>query len=146
MVRRLSQRSGPIRHLRANRLGDRAARAGPWPVRSTRARTCVPSPASSRDKLDPSRRSNDEAGRAQDLPSLRRLHARVSTDSGLEQDFNSLDNQREASEAYIKSADAYVVARVSVRRSLWLADTERKSRLTGISVARLRRIQASPRG
>ncbi len=28
---------------------------------------------------------------------------RVSTDSGLEQDFNSLDNQREASEAYIKS-------------------------------------------
>jgi site-specific DNA recombinase len=27
----------------------------------------------------------------------------VSTDSGLEQDFNSLDNQREASEAYIKS-------------------------------------------
>src|ERR1700733_7282754 len=31
------------------------------------------------------------------------LYARVSTDSGLEQDFNSLDNQREASEAYIKS-------------------------------------------
>jgi site-specific DNA recombinase len=31
------------------------------------------------------------------------VYARVSTDSGLEQDFNSLDNQREASEAYIKS-------------------------------------------
>ena len=30
-------------------------------------------------------------------------YTRVSTDSGLEQDFNSLDNQREASEAYIKS-------------------------------------------
>jgi len=30
----------------------------------------------------------------------------VSTDSGLEQDFNSLDNQREASEAYIKSQGA----------------------------------------
>ena len=32
------------------------------------------------------------------------VHTRVSTDSGLEQDFNSLDNQREASEAYIKSS------------------------------------------
>ncbi len=31
------------------------------------------------------------------------VYARVSTDSGLEQDFNSLDNQREASEAYIES-------------------------------------------
>ena len=31
------------------------------------------------------------------------VYTRVSTDSGLEQDFNSPDNQREASEAYIKS-------------------------------------------
>jgi hypothetical protein len=31
------------------------------------------------------------------------IHTRVSTDSGLEQEFNSLDNQREAAEAYIKS-------------------------------------------
>jgi site-specific DNA recombinase len=31
------------------------------------------------------------------------IYARVSTDQGLEQDFNSLDAQREASEAYIKS-------------------------------------------
>jgi site-specific DNA recombinase len=31
------------------------------------------------------------------------IYTRVSTESGLEQDFNSLDNQREASEAYIKS-------------------------------------------
>ena len=31
------------------------------------------------------------------------IYTRVSTDSGLEQDFNSLDNQREASEAYVKS-------------------------------------------
>ena len=31
------------------------------------------------------------------------VYTRVSTDSGLEQDFNSLDNQPEASEAYIKS-------------------------------------------
>ena len=31
------------------------------------------------------------------------IYTRVSTDQGLEQDFNSLDVQREASEAYIKS-------------------------------------------
>ena len=31
------------------------------------------------------------------------VYTRVSTDSGLEQDFNSLDNEREASEAYVKS-------------------------------------------
>jgi site-specific DNA recombinase len=37
-------------------------------------------------------------------PSLRcAIYTRVSTDSGLEQEFNSLDNQREASEAFIKS-------------------------------------------
>jgi site-specific DNA recombinase len=42
-------------------------------------------------------------------PGLRKIalrcavYTRVSTDSGLEQDFNSLDNQREASDAYIKS-------------------------------------------
>src|ERR1700758_1598387 len=31
------------------------------------------------------------------------IYTRVSTENGLEQEFNSLDNQREASEAYIKS-------------------------------------------
>src|SRR6201985_1142845 len=31
------------------------------------------------------------------------VYTRVSSDSGLEQDFNSLDAQREAAEAYIKS-------------------------------------------
>jgi site-specific DNA recombinase len=31
------------------------------------------------------------------------IYTRVSTDQGLEQDFNSLDNQRESAEAYIKS-------------------------------------------
>jgi site-specific DNA recombinase len=37
-------------------------------------------------------------------PSLRcAIYARASTENGLEQEFNSLDNQREASEAYIKS-------------------------------------------
>ena len=40
-------------------------------------------------------------------PQPRRLrcavYTRVSTDHGLEQDFNSLDAQREAAEAYIKS-------------------------------------------
>ena len=33
----------------------------------------------------------------------RAVYTRVSTESGLEQDFNSLHNQREASEPYIKS-------------------------------------------
>ena len=33
----------------------------------------------------------------------RAIYTRVSTEQGLEQEFNSLDNQREASEAYIKS-------------------------------------------
>lgn len=31
------------------------------------------------------------------------IYTRVSTEHGLEQEFNSLDNQREASEAYIRS-------------------------------------------
>ena len=31
------------------------------------------------------------------------VYTRVSTEHGLEEEFNSLDNQREASEAYIKS-------------------------------------------
>ena len=31
------------------------------------------------------------------------IYTRVSTEHGLDQDFNSLDNQREAAEAYIKS-------------------------------------------
>src|SRR5271156_2863922 len=37
-------------------------------------------------------------------PTLRcAIYTRVSTEHGLEQEFNSLDNQREASEAYVKS-------------------------------------------
>jgi hypothetical protein len=37
-------------------------------------------------------------------PALRcAMYTRVSTEHGLEQEFNSLDNQREAAEAYIKS-------------------------------------------
>jgi site-specific DNA recombinase len=44
------------------------------------------------------------AGASKAVRTLRcAIYTRVSTDSGLEQDFNSLDNQREASEAYIKS-------------------------------------------
>jgi site-specific DNA recombinase len=34
------------------------------------------------------------------------VYTRVSTEHGLEQEFNSLDNQREASDAYIKSQTA----------------------------------------
>ena len=42
-------------------------------------------------------------GRARKIALRCAVYTRVSTDSGLEQDFNSLDNQREASEAYVKS-------------------------------------------
>lgn len=42
--------------------------------------------------------------RASPAPQLRcAIYTRVSTEHGLEQEFNSLDNQREAAEAYIKS-------------------------------------------
>ena len=34
------------------------------------------------------------------------IYTRVSTDQGLEQDFNSLDAQREASEAYVKKSSS----------------------------------------
>jgi hypothetical protein len=49
-------------------------------------------------KIDPvNERTNSKA-------SLRcAVYTRVSTEHGLEQEFNSLDNQWEASEAYIKS-------------------------------------------
>src|SRR5271166_3094227 len=36
------------------------------------------------------------------------IYTRVSTDQGLEQDFNSLDAQREASEAYINSGSLFL--------------------------------------
>src|SRR6202044_2380703 len=41
------------------------------------------------------------------------IYPRVSTDHGLEQDFNSLDAQREASEAYIRSQahEGWILAR-----------------------------------
>ena len=48
------------------------------------------------------RRPRHEAREYQGELALRRL-TRVSTEHGLEQEFNSLDNRREASEAYIKS-------------------------------------------
>src|SRR5436305_627066 len=50
-------------------------------------------------------RSDLGKGSREGSKTLRRcaIYTRVSTDSGLDQDFNSLDNQREASEAYIKS-------------------------------------------
>ena len=51
--RRLSQPRSPIRHLRTNRLGDTAARAGQRSVRSARARTRVPTPGSSREARHP---------------------------------------------------------------------------------------------
>ena len=47
-------------------------------------------------------RSEGKAGRADNVRRCA-IYTRVSTDHGLEQDFNSLDAQREACEAYIKS-------------------------------------------
>jgi site-specific DNA recombinase len=53
--------------------------------------------------------------RSSSIASSRRcaVYTRVSTDHGLEQDFNSLDAQREASEAYIRSQahEGWVLAR-----------------------------------
>jgi site-specific DNA recombinase len=44
------------------------------------------------------------AMRSEGKPTLRcAVYTRVSTEHGLEQEFNSLDNQREAAEAYVKS-------------------------------------------
>ena len=54
-----------------------------------------------------SRRPDHGGGPMKPQPTRRSLrcaiYTRVSTDQGLEQDFNSLDAQREASEAYVKS-------------------------------------------
>src|SRR6204780_2567041 len=49
-------------------------------------------------------RSGDAMKPANTKPNLRcAIYTRVSTESGLEQEFNSLDKQREASEAYVRS-------------------------------------------
>ena len=52
-------------------------------------------PSEFRDKLDPSRRSNDEAGRAQD-PLRCAVYTRVSTNSGLEHSGRATKNRRRA--------------------------------------------------
>ena len=61
-----------------------------------------------RERGPPGSKTLSQRGRrmktANPKASLRRaVYTRVSTEHGLEQEFNSLDNQREASEAYIKS-------------------------------------------
>ena len=72
------------------------------------------------------------------------IYTRVSTDDGLDQDFNSLDAQREAAEAYIKSqahegwslvrsamtTAASPAARSSARRSSSCWPTSRPARST----------------
>ena len=48
--------------------------------------------------------SNDRAGPRATLPLVRcAVYTRKSTEEGLEQEFNSLDAQREAGEAYVRS-------------------------------------------
>src|SRR5271165_4023871 len=67
----------------------------------TIVRSRVPTPASSDESSSP---GGPTMKRDERKIALRcAVYTRVSTDSGLEQDFNSLDNQREASEAYVKS-------------------------------------------
>ena len=53
----------------AGGLGERAPKARPGSVRSACVKTRLPPPGSPRDKLEPCRRSDDEAGRSQDRPS-----------------------------------------------------------------------------
>ncbi len=55
-------------------------------------------------------------------PSLRcAIYTRVSTENGLEQEFNSLDNQREASEAYSNAAaGATLVTRDTALQFAWI--------------------------
>src|SRR5271166_1668030 len=50
----------------------------------------------------PGRRRRHEVRQPQGVSGCA-VYTRVSTEHGLEQEFNSLDNQREASEAYVKS-------------------------------------------
>ena len=48
--------------------------------------------------------TNDRAGPRATLPLVRcAVYTRKSTEEGLEQEFNSLDAQREAGEAYVRS-------------------------------------------
>jgi site-specific DNA recombinase len=51
----------------------------------------------------PRRRTNAAASSAKSRALRCAIYTRVSTDHGLEQDFNSLDAQREACAAYIRS-------------------------------------------
>src|SRR5215207_6918705 len=54
--------------------------------------------------LRPPRQEREFVMRREAIPHLRcAIYTRVSTEHGLEQEFNSLDNQREAAEAYVKS-------------------------------------------
>ena len=85
------------------------------------------------------------------------IYTRVSTDIGLEQEFNSLDNQREASEAYIKSqahegwklsgtamtTAAFPAARWSGRRLQKLLDDVRARRIDVIVVYKVDRLTRS---
>ena len=51
------------------------------------------------------------------------IYTRVSTENGLEQEFNSLDNQREASEAYIRSQahEGWKLIRIAMTTAAFLA-------------------------
>src|SRR5271166_1712066 len=83
--------------LRASAGKSRRFRSGKGPPKGRGERRRENSPWRIARKLAPMKNLTTKRG-------LRcAIYTRVSTDQGLEQDFNSLDAQREASEAYIKS-------------------------------------------
>ena len=80
-----------------NAISRRKGMAAPTSERSARHLRIAPAPGSNRA-------GGPRMKQGERKIALRcAVYTRVSTESGLEQDFNSLDNQREASEAYIKS-------------------------------------------
>src|SRR5580698_4146063 len=82
------------------------ARAGTdW--RSSGSRT----PRADRERSDPVRRSNQEVAKPSPARLRCAIYTRKSTEEGLDQEFNSLDAQREAAEAFIQSQ----------RREGWIA-------------------------
>ncbi len=69
-------------------------------------------------KRSPGRRSSHLAGVAKPGALRCAIYTRVSTDQGLEQDFNSLDAQREACVAYVRSQahEGWVLVPTPIRR------------------------------
>ena len=92
-----------IRRAQTKRpLAEEKHRGSPYQTSRQRPRTGISCPR--RRRAPPGQRGDLSVKREGRKASLRcAIYTRVSTENGLEQEFNSLDNQREASEAYIRS-------------------------------------------